>query len=158
MKKPRNLLLDQFDYSLFKVPPRNILFIYDEGKDLGIRNGFINKIKEKFPSAHIDFCNVLEKRKLDEQYDLAIPLTPYDMQGTTRRELEKFAFRMKTNYLMIYENTYGYVRLANKRNLFYRLYLRGLFIVVYILLGFILIAVPAYIVYFVYSLQRYLEK
>ncbi len=158
MTKPKNLLLDEFNSSLFKVPLRNILFIYYEGKDLGIRTEFTNKIKEKFPTAHIDSCNVSEKRKLDKQYDLVIPLTPYDMQGTTRWELEKFAFRMKINYLMIYEDTYGYIRLANKRNLFYRLYLRNIFIAVYILLGFIFIVVPAYILYFIYSFQKYLGK
>lgn len=158
MTKPKNLLLARFNYSFFKIPPRNIMFIYDEEKNLGIRNEFINRIKEKFPGAHIDSCNVLKKRKLEKKYDLTIPLTPYDMQGTTRRELEKFAFRMKTNYLMIYEDTYGYVRLANKRNLFYRLYLRDLFIIVYIPLGFIFIAVPAYILYFACYLRGYLGE
>ena len=64
---------------------------------------------------------------------------------------------MKINYLIIYEDTYGYIRLANKRNLFYRLYLGNIFIVVYILLGFIFIVVPAYII--LYTLfKNTLEK
>jgi len=158
MKKLRNLLLDKFNHSSFKTPPRNILFIYGEERDLVARNEFINKIKEKFPTAHIDSCNVSKKRKSDKQYDLVIPVTPYDMQGTIRRELEKFVFRMRTSYLVIYEDTYGYVRLANKLNLLCRLYLGNIFIVMYILLGFIFIVVPAYILYFVCYLLGYLGK
>ncbi|MGD0794014.1 MAG: hypothetical protein ABR958_00270 [Dehalococcoidales bacterium] len=159
MNKPKNLLLDGFNSEVFELKPQKILFIYDKEKSYEKYSGFIDKMKEKFPGWTFTLydTSTIKNNKLKEKYALVIPVEPYDIDGTVRPALERLALRTDMRFYLIYEDTYGYIRLAGKWDLFYRLYIKKIIVYLYLLFGFIFIIVPCHIFYIVTVLINYLQ-
>lgn len=155
MKKPKNLLFTDFSPHTFEKTLQDILFIYEQEETLKAHGNFVNKIKEKFPGSSFAFCNIFQSSKLYGKYDLIIPIEAYDISGTVRPKLERFALRTKMRYFVIYEDTYGYVRLANKYNLLYRLYIQKPIFILYVLWGLIFIVIPCYVFSFYLTIKDF---
>jgi hypothetical protein len=141
--KPKNLLFDNFDSGLFPGS-LGVLVLCNDENDLISSRTYLEQIKEKFgcdASRFIPIASIFiggESIDTEDGYDIVIPNQIYDMNACVKRDYEQYAlWRMKFKYYVIHERTYGYVRLATKFDLFYRLYLRNIVLFVTVLLIFI---------------------
>ena len=153
--------MESFGYKSFDRSISNVLFIYEVEESLEKRDKFIKLIQERFPDAKYDFYKIgtdkdIKSRK--KRYDLIVPIEPYDIYAKVRRKVEKFALFSNATFLMIYEATYGYIRLASKKNLIYRLYLQRVMIFLYFVLSFFIILIPCYVFYFALIIKNTLKK
>jgi hypothetical protein len=60
----------------------------------------------------------------DARLDLVVPLEPYDLLGSTRIDLERFALSVGARAVAVHETTYGTVRIATRPHLRYRVSFR----------------------------------
>jgi hypothetical protein len=148
--KPKNLLFDTFRES--SLPgSRDVFVLCKNGSESTPSCSYIEQIKEKFDGGLLRFISINSvfignehfyiKDSYDTviPYDIVIPDKTYDMDACVKRDYEQYAlWRMKFKYYVIHENTYGYVRLATKFDLFYRLYLRN----IVLFTAALLIAIP----------------
>lgn len=144
--KPKNLLFDNFSASLF---PGNLgVFVLCKNIDDLESSSYLVQIKNKFSSDTSRFIPIsgifIGNEHIDSEdgYDIVIPSETYDMDASVKKAYERYAlWHMKFKYYVIHEHTYGYVRLATKFDLFYRLYLRKPVLILSALIGIIPIAI-----------------
>ena len=160
MRELKNLLIASLNEDLFEGKICSVLFLYNSNEELVDYQEFVNLIKGKFKSAHFEYCclNTHNSQIRKKKFDMVIPVKPYQVSLEVNREMESFAFKLKTKYFVIYESDYGSIRMARKRNLFYRLYLQLPATLMYMAVGSLFISIPAYFFYVMFNLKNILKK
>jgi hypothetical protein len=87
------------------------------------------------------------RRAREARWDLVVPIEPYDLMGSTRFDLERFALAAGARAVAVHEGTYGTVRVATRLHLRYRVRFRPWACRVFGGLTFLLLVVPLYAVY-----------
>jgi len=144
MSKYKNLLLDELDPERFAPPVKRVVCL---GKEpfTGAQTAFLETLKTRFPQAQITVSAKLPKTSCD----FLAPLNFYPVSAPTRYPLELAALFSPADYLLIYEDTYRSVRLADKGDLIYRLFLRPLLWAGY--MGFSLLLAGCFYLYYLAS-------
>lgn len=158
MSKYKNLLIENFDNKIFDKPASSILFVYQTDDEPEKNDEFVKSIQLKFPESEYDFHKIGEKRSGKKKYNLIVPLESYDIFANIKSKIEFFALFSNNEYLMIYEDTYGYIRLANKGDLIYRLFCCKGIILLYVILSFFIIIIPCYIFSFALFIKDTIKK
>lgn len=154
VKKPKNLVLDNFGESIFTEKINRILIIKNGQRT---DKKFEKRIEDKFQNSEITSANINSlslkeiERLCKQKFELVIPLQPYKSSLEEKRIIEKFALKLDMKYFVIYENDYGSIRLVTKKDLLYRRHYCKLSNLAYSAFIASFIVVPCYVFYGIYK-------
>jgi len=91
----------------------------------------------------------IRRQARDARLDLVVPLEPYDLLGSTRFALERFALAVGARAVAVHEKAYGTVRIATRPHLHYRVSIRPWACRFFGGLALLGVVAPLYVVYWV---------